>query len=86
MLTKDDVLAIGNLVEQKIEPITKQLDTDAMKVEAVNTRTARIEQKPDREVTDLAENTKEIMTKLDKLDDHETRIRQLEGSPAPRSH
>jgi chromosome segregation ATPase len=82
MLTKDDLEQIAKL----LIPLKEQLDTVEMKVEVVNKRTERIEQKLDREVTDLAENTKEIMTKLDVLEDHETRIKQLEPTEFPRSH
>ena len=58
-----------------------------MKVETVNARTERIEKKLDREVTDLAETQREIVVKLDKIDDHETRIKQLEDPEVlPRSH
>ncbi len=87
MLTKDDLLAIGSLIDEKLKPIKEQLDTVELKVEAGNARTERIEKKLDREVTDLADTQREILVKLDKIDDHETRIRQLEpGNPVPRSH
>ena len=47
----------------------------------------RIEQKLEREVTDIAEHIVEIMTRLNRVDDHETRIRQLEeDTQLPRSH
>lgn len=85
MLTKDDLLAIGTLIDErldaKLKPIKEQLDTVELKVETVNARTERIEKKLDREVTDLAETQREILEKLDKVDDQETRISKLEGMP-----
>jgi len=94
MLTKDDLLAIGNLIDEKLKPIQEQLtdqgkklDTLELKVETVNERTERIEKKLDREVTDLAETQREILVKLDKIDDHETRIKRIETSGVlPHSH
>lgn len=56
----------------------KKLDTLELKIEAVNARTERIEKTLDKEVTDLAEMQGKILMKLDKLDDHEVRITQLE--------
>jgi len=58
-----------------------------LKVETVNARTERIEKKLDREVTDLAEIQREILVKLDKINDHETRIKRIEDPEVlPRSH
>ncbi len=55
MLTKDDLLAIGSLIDEKLKPIQEQLtdqgkmlDTLELKVETVNARTERIEKKLDQ--------------------------------------
>jgi len=83
MLTKNDLDQIAQL----LKPIKEQLDTVELKVETVNARTERIEKKLDREVTDLAETQREILVKLDKIDDHETRIKRIEASEVlPHSH
>ncbi len=76
MLTNDDLRALGKLIDEKITPIKEGQE--------------RIEKMLVREVTDLAENIGEIMTKLnklDKIDEHETRISQLEeDSQFPHCH
>ncbi len=60
-------------MDQKLEPVKQSL--------------TRIEQKLEREVTDLAEHMGEIMTKLDTVDDLENRVQQLEKDfEFPRSH
>lgn len=75
MLNNDDLNQLGKLIDQKLEPVKQSL--------------TRIEQKIEREVTDLAEPIGEIMTKLDVLDDHEERISNLEEElhiPHPHKH
>jgi len=86
MLTHDDLLAIGSLIDEKIKPLKEGQDGLNTRMGGLETQLERIEKKLDREVTDLAENVREIMVKLDKLDDHETRISQLERNLVPRSH
>ena len=77
MLTKEELDQIRAVVKEEV-----QVETQPIK-QALT----RIEQKLEVEVTDLAENMGEIMTKLDTLNDHETRIRQLEqDTEFPRSH
>lgn len=41
----------------------------------------RIVSRINREITDMAENVRTIATKIDKVDDHEKRIRKLETAP-----
>lgn len=91
MLTKDDLNQIRTVVKEEVQAETKPIKAEmqGMKTEMRDMKQAltRIEQKLDREVTDLAENMGEIMNKLDVLDDHETRISQLEKRSAiPHSH
>ena len=102
MLTKEDLLAIGDL----LEPINKKLETIETNMVTKSYLEANNHVLGTLIKIDLALKTKEIVAavkagfqetmkqikaseqKLDaKLTDHETRISQLEpGDPIPRSH
>jgi DNA-binding transcriptional regulator GbsR (MarR family) len=77
-------MADNALLEQMRTIIREEIKAET---EPMKQALTRIEQKLEREVTDLAEHIGEMMTRLDTRDNHETRIRQLEeDSEFPRSH
>jgi DNA repair ATPase RecN len=84
---KDLVISTGRL-EKGQQELTRKIETVEMKVEAVNQRAKRIEQTLDKEVTDIAETQHKILVRLNQLDDHESRIGQLEEDSQflPHSH
>jgi hypothetical protein len=73
MLTKDDLLAIGNLIDQRIEPINRQLGSLEKGLQRLENKIDRVESR--------------IVIYFDKRDiDHEKRIRNIEthlGLPHP---
>jgi len=84
MLTKEDIDQIRAVVKEEVQAETQPIKAE---IQLMKQALTRVEQKLDREVTDLAEHIGEIMSKLDTVDDHETRIRQLEeDAEFPRSH
>jgi len=75
---------LRKIVREEIQAETKPIKAE---MQVMKQALTRIEQKLEREVTDIAEHIVEIMTRLNRVDDHETRIRQLEeDTQLPRSH
>ncbi len=79
MFTDKQLEQLAKVIDEKIKPLKEGQ-------ESLQAGLERIEKKLDREVTDIAETQREILIKLDKIDDHETRISQLERNLVPRSH
>ena len=71
---------IGNLIDKKLEPIKKQLDTVELKVELVNKRVGKVHRELKQSIEQSQEETIEVLSALihTGYNMHEKRMKKIE--------